>query len=169
MAVPIDRLPPEILSRIFVILVRASRYASSMGDASYAWIDYPLQVSSVCVRWRQIAINTPMLWSFLDIFRSGGSLRNLEYLNMCYDRSANTTLSLRIGNHDIACFQETVDDELSSLLSTYRERLESLALSYHFFSFARQVLRTLRVGRVRKLALYSTWEDDLILENSLLP
>ena len=172
MAAVIDCLPPEILSSVFVTLVQASRYAASIGDTSYHGINYALQVSSVCVRWRQVAIGTPILWSFLDIFPSGGSLRNLKYLNMCQDRSAGAPLKVRIGKHGRECYQDTVDEQLSSLLSTYAVRSDSLAICYRSQRFIKAVLSNMLIGkaisRVRTLALNANWEDDLILADSSL-
>ncbi|KAF8606154.1 hypothetical protein BDV93DRAFT_362262 [Ceratobasidium sp. AG-I] len=172
MAAPIDRLPSEILSRIFVALVQASRYAASIGDDTYSATNYPLRLSSVCVNWRQIAISTPMLWSFLDLVFTNDSLQNPEYLNMCYERSAKALLSVRLGKYGDECDQEVVSEQLAPLLSSYATRLYSLAITYRNPGFLEEILSILlirRHGRVRKLALYGQLDDIHILTNGSLP
>ncbi|KAF8606151.1 hypothetical protein BDV93DRAFT_521011 [Ceratobasidium sp. AG-I] len=173
MAALVDSLPPEILSQIFVTLVRSSLYTTSVSNESYNAIDYPVRLSSVCVRWRQVAINSPLLWSFLDLFRSDNLLHNFEYLNMLYERSANAPLSVRLGKYNTMCYQETVDERLAPLLSSYATRLYSIAICYYHPMFAKEVLSRLlvpsAVGRVRKLALRAYREGDIISADSSLP
>ncbi|KAF8606163.1 hypothetical protein BDV93DRAFT_362368 [Ceratobasidium sp. AG-I] len=172
MVAPINCLPPEILSRIFVILAQYSRYAASIGDKSYNEVDYPLRLSSICVRWRQVAIGTPSLWSFLDLCKPEYSSEDFRYLNVCYERSGNTPLTLRLGKYDDECDLDNVDEQLEPLLSLCATRLESLVVAYHAPGFAKQVLSVLlargAAGRVRKLALHANWEDDLVLADSSL-
>ncbi|KAG8755854.1 hypothetical protein FRC12_010755 [Ceratobasidium sp. 428] len=60
--VPIHRLPPEILSRIFHITV-ASSPCCHMQDQREVLLDLVL----VCARWRQIAIDGCSLWSHIDL------------------------------------------------------------------------------------------------------
>ncbi|KAF8606166.1 hypothetical protein BDV93DRAFT_604690 [Ceratobasidium sp. AG-I] len=169
----IHRLPPEILSHIFVVLVRASRYAASIGDRSYDEIDYPVRLSSICVHWRQVAISTPALWSFLDICRSKYSLEYIEYLNVCCQRSGNASLSLRLGKYDKRYDQDAGDEQLVPLLNSCATRLESFATAYYSPGVAKQLLSPLVVRgvatRVRKLALHAHWEDDVILADHSLP
>jgi len=56
----IHRLPPELLSNIFLLY----DHTSGTFPTSFAWT-----VAHVCSRWRQIAFNTPRLWStiILDV------------------------------------------------------------------------------------------------------
>ncbi|TDL14438.1 hypothetical protein BD410DRAFT_903042 [Rickenella mellea] len=51
---PIFNLPPELLSKIF---------AHSTTNTYPSVIEAPINVSSVCKSWRQIALSTPCLWS----------------------------------------------------------------------------------------------------------
>ncbi|KAF8606152.1 hypothetical protein BDV93DRAFT_521012 [Ceratobasidium sp. AG-I] len=189
MAAPIDRLPPEILSRIFVTLVQASLYAASIGDGSYNTIqyssiaaayadhdknvNYPVRLTSVCIRWRQVAISTPLLWSFLDLVRSWVGLRNLQYLNMCYDRSVDAPLSVRLGKYSTQYCQDGDEERLAPLLSSYAPRLYSLAIAYSSPGVAKKALSFLvargTAGRLRKLALRAYLEDNLILADDPLP
>ncbi|KAF8606167.1 hypothetical protein BDV93DRAFT_604691 [Ceratobasidium sp. AG-I] len=173
MAAPIDRLPPELLSRIFGILVLASRYADSIGDKSHNNIDYPLRLSSVCVRWRQVAIRTRLLWSFLDFARPSNGLRKLKYLNLYHERSANAPLSLRLGQHEGERCGKDVNEELFTLLGLCATHLYSVAVYYSHPSFAKEVLSLFlargAAGRIRKLALDADEDDYLIIADSSLP
>ncbi|KAI0350462.1 hypothetical protein OH77DRAFT_1364977, partial [Trametes cingulata] len=70
---PIARLPPELLSEVFLHLVRrafeeiaASYYVSSGGSRFYKWI----AITHVCNAWRAVALNTPRLWGHIVLTRS---------------------------------------------------------------------------------------------------
>ncbi len=56
-------LPPELLAKTFVHCVRWS-------TPSNPWLEKPtsswIKVSHVCRNWRDVALNTPQLWSFVD-------------------------------------------------------------------------------------------------------
>ncbi|KAF8869961.1 hypothetical protein BD779DRAFT_1479304 [Infundibulicybe gibba] len=58
---PVARLPPEILSRIFVL-------NSQMAEPE-DWIEAVKSNSQVCKRWREIALDCRELWSQLDFNR----------------------------------------------------------------------------------------------------
>ncbi|TDL16194.1 hypothetical protein BD410DRAFT_707447, partial [Rickenella mellea] len=53
---PIKRVPVEIISNIFIHCLPADSYAVPVKDKA------PINVSSVCNRWREIATSTPRLW-----------------------------------------------------------------------------------------------------------
>ncbi|KAL1714698.1 hypothetical protein EV715DRAFT_257037, partial [Schizophyllum commune] len=55
----INRLPPEVLSLIFV--------AATPAEPTIYWRYMPLVVSWVCSYWRQVAINAPELWKYLNV------------------------------------------------------------------------------------------------------
>lgn len=173
MSALIDRLPSELLSHIFATLVQSWLLAHSIGDDSYGRINYPILLSSICVRWRQVAITTPSLWSFLDLGVAKLPLPNIRYLNLCYERSAKAPLSVRFGRYDHECNEEAVDEQLASLLNSYAPRLDSLAISYWRVGFAKGVLSTLitqgAAGRVRKLALHAASGDKRMLADASLP
>ncbi|TDL17510.1 hypothetical protein BD410DRAFT_729876, partial [Rickenella mellea] len=56
---PIHRLPPELVAHIFISSL------PKIGRPNRNWA--PLNISSVCMSWRQIAISTPPLWSRIHI------------------------------------------------------------------------------------------------------
>ncbi|KAJ2922800.1 hypothetical protein H1R20_g14272, partial [Candolleomyces eurysporus] len=57
----IRRLPPEIMGRIFVHSIHSGGYSS------FNICDAPLVLLRVCRSWREIALNTPQLWSSFEI------------------------------------------------------------------------------------------------------
>ena len=173
MAAPVNRLPPEILSWIFVILVRDSRHAASIRDKSYDGVDYLFRLSSVCAHWRQVATSTSTLWSFLDICGSEYPLEYTEYLNVRYKRSGSAPLSLRLGKYDDRYDHDAVEEQLVPILSSSAARLESLIVAYTAPGFAKELLSFLltqkAAARVRELAIESSREDDVILADVSLP
>ncbi|EIW84532.1 hypothetical protein CONPUDRAFT_163631 [Coniophora puteana RWD-64-598 SS2] len=74
---PVGRIPPELLSKIFI---RSARKAKSLLPPPEARIPYIrhhkkakisptgyLNVAKVCRRWRDVALSTPRLWTRLEI------------------------------------------------------------------------------------------------------
>ncbi|KAF7326130.1 hypothetical protein MKEN_00464500 [Mycena kentingensis (nom. inval.)] len=57
---PIDKIPPEILSKIFVLCLPSSPEPPLLSKA-------PLLLGTVCSRWRAIALATPALWATLKL------------------------------------------------------------------------------------------------------
>ncbi|KAL1657858.1 hypothetical protein GGF50DRAFT_38425, partial [Schizophyllum commune] len=57
---PIQCLPPELLSRIFLLAVPDIWYRAPSGGMT-------LPFASVCSRWRAVALSMPQLWSSITI------------------------------------------------------------------------------------------------------
>ncbi|KAI0038407.1 hypothetical protein FA95DRAFT_1599867 [Auriscalpium vulgare] len=61
--VPVSRLPPEVLTHVFSLLSSVDRPRIKMSlnqnQADLGW----LKVTHVCQRWRNIALNEPLLWA----------------------------------------------------------------------------------------------------------
>ncbi|KDN48386.1 hypothetical protein RSAG8_02978, partial [Rhizoctonia solani AG-8 WAC10335] len=68
----INSLPPEILSRIFHLVVTSQPCAKRdyRRIPEVAVPAYPIVLSHVCSRWREITLDSPTLWSHLDIATS---------------------------------------------------------------------------------------------------
>ncbi|KAG8898371.1 hypothetical protein FRC00_002896, partial [Tulasnella sp. 408] len=96
---PIIRLPPEILAYIITIgadedrLIIEEKEALMDEDGDSSDDDmgppdpphFPTLVSHVCRRWRQIALDTPMVWTRID-FREGPPFeKSKEWLNRSED------------------------------------------------------------------------------------
>ncbi|KAH7335308.1 hypothetical protein B0J17DRAFT_719846 [Rhizoctonia solani] len=61
-------LPDEILSRVFHF---AAYGEPCQFHNTYEYSAYPLLFTHVCSRWRQVAMNSPTLWSHIDISSHG--------------------------------------------------------------------------------------------------
>ncbi|KAL0060444.1 hypothetical protein AAF712_012766 [Marasmius tenuissimus] len=86
---PIRRLPSEVLQEIF-IFASVVEYGNMFGVAS-TWESRTLRISTVCYRWRSIALDTPEIWT-----RFGVELtqRALNPVQLFLDRSKSRPLSL---------------------------------------------------------------------------
>jgi hypothetical protein len=62
---PLRRVPPEILSDIFVQCLPRTQYIGPMRHQA------PLLLGQICRRWRQVAFSTPQLWSSISITVTG--------------------------------------------------------------------------------------------------
>ncbi|PPQ73342.1 hypothetical protein CVT26_015313 [Gymnopilus dilepis] len=83
-----DRLPPEILSDIFICYV-----ASHLSQT-----ESPLKLGAICQRWRQIAWTRPDLWATLmfQTSRPGRSVRCIDLAIEWIRRSARLPLSITL-------------------------------------------------------------------------
>ncbi|KAJ7232869.1 hypothetical protein C8J57DRAFT_1382981 [Mycena rebaudengoi] len=70
----ISRLPPEIVVEIFLLICESS-------FTEYSWI----ACTHVCASWRQIALNTPLLWAHV-VFESHA------WVSTCLERSKSSPL-----------------------------------------------------------------------------
>ncbi|KAF8871581.1 hypothetical protein BD779DRAFT_457942 [Infundibulicybe gibba] len=82
--IPISRLPPEILSRIFVFHAQIE---------PWKWLEAALTSTRVCRRWRQIGLDCPGLWSRIDC-------RSAAWMAVMMERSRSVPLSLVIIERD---------------------------------------------------------------------
>ncbi|KAG8692233.1 hypothetical protein FRC08_009916 [Ceratobasidium sp. 394] len=90
-------LPLDLLSLIFTMIVHSAASARYAGDKRYGSIDYPILLASVCSYWRRTAINTPMLWNYVDLTRSRDPARSFEYAKLYIERSRNLPLRVYMG------------------------------------------------------------------------
>jgi hypothetical protein len=160
---PIECLPPELLSLIFVMLVDSSFYARSIGDESYRSTVYPVLFLRVCTQWRRVALSTPSLWSYLDFATAGSSLRSLGHVGRYFECSQNSPLRVRIGEYSQECLPKIVDEHIASLLRSSAPRLDSLAICYWHSSFTKEAIAILFsqgiTVPIQKLALYAASGD----------
>lgn len=159
MSAPIDHLPPELLSHIFVTLYKSCLYARSVGDRSHGRTDYPTLFSSVSNRWRQVAINTPPLWTCIHLGEEERILENLSHVNLYLQRSRDSPLSVQLGRRALPCHLSIVNEYLAHLLHSLAIRLDALTIVYMYKTFAERVMSTLvsqgAAGQLKKLSLYS--------------
>lgn len=102
--VSIAILPPETLARIFAIGCGFSCFACPTLSVFGRSIREPprtlLALTQVCSDWRRIAIDTPSLWSHIDIYRSHrDSECMIPNASLWLDRARNTPLSVHISTY----------------------------------------------------------------------
>ncbi len=125
---PIDRLPVEILSHIFRLLWLETGPHPRLDIDS--WPRYHpihfsiIHITHVCCRWREIALDTPILWSRIDDTLAD---RMLAFLQR--SRSAPVSLStyLALPHHGNAGALVT------TVLDSCRERLHRLDVRLHAY------------------------------------
>ncbi|KAG8777094.1 hypothetical protein FRC12_000551 [Ceratobasidium sp. 428] len=94
--VPINTLPLEVMSHIFVLLVS---YSNCTAEAPC--YSHPLRnISTVCSRWRHLTVITRSLWSHIDICEprttSENSSKMISWVRLCLERACDTPLQLHI-------------------------------------------------------------------------
>ncbi|CCM05303.1 uncharacterized protein FIBRA_07517 [Fibroporia radiculosa] len=112
---PVDRLPEEILSYVFVlgaqpvkwgmpsdgVVLRDNTNISPCAGFPY---NHPVRVASVSKHWRQVALNTPALWnkiflSLRDVYEDTGDM-DLRFASMFLERSRNYRLDIFVDARD---------------------------------------------------------------------
>ncbi|KAF9480798.1 hypothetical protein BDN70DRAFT_804624, partial [Pholiota conissans] len=83
--ISISRLPPEVLSHIFMI-VRVDAEDSEPTKQLFAWI----KLTHVSRYWRNVAIASPNLWAYID----NPMLDNSPWLEECLRRSKDANLTI---------------------------------------------------------------------------
>ncbi|KAL1942715.1 hypothetical protein VTO73DRAFT_4955 [Trametes versicolor] len=86
--VPVNRLPLEILVRIFRTVQNGQYYISPFEAEEQ--LDSWLSLVSVCHAWRVIACTTPLLWRTVHV----GTKRHPDFFRLFLERSAETSLDL---------------------------------------------------------------------------
>ncbi|KAH8080697.1 hypothetical protein BXZ70DRAFT_979653 [Cristinia sonorae] len=125
---PALSLPPEILSEIFLIYNDIPFYLHDLkADDPPPW----LIITSVCRYWREVALNTALLWNVIDVERS------FELIELFLARSAGAPLDI-YGNN-------TQDSDVENYLDT---------LNY----WDTLPLILTEIGRIRKLDIDLTLE-----------
>ncbi|KAG8691042.1 hypothetical protein FRC08_010284 [Ceratobasidium sp. 394] len=113
---PACRLPLEILATIFAMATsqytKRDRTASSRSHAS------PIVLSSVSSSWRQIALTTPSLWSYIDlVIGSTSTPSHRKQAELWVQRSCNAALYINIYEKSSYSNQEPVPKhQIASLL-----------------------------------------------------
>ncbi|KAF8870549.1 hypothetical protein BD779DRAFT_1680983 [Infundibulicybe gibba] len=106
--IPMARLPPEVLSRIFVF----------HAQLEWKWLRAVLTSTRVCKRWREIGLSCPALWSYIDY----EDCRSVEWMATMIQRSCSVPLSLIIND------RAKVDPRKTALVTNNLHRFKSLEL-----------------------------------------
>ncbi|THU81797.1 hypothetical protein K435DRAFT_692804, partial [Dendrothele bispora CBS 962.96] len=97
---PIRRLPPEILTLVFLCLCRDQ-------IIGYDTVDFDIvlpafELSRVCASWREVALNTPAIWSnvLFDLREEFSTQQKINlsesFIRLCLERSAQVPLNLTL-------------------------------------------------------------------------
>ncbi|KAJ8074325.1 hypothetical protein PM082_012638 [Marasmius tenuissimus] len=90
---PIGRLPSEILVKLFELASNSDLLGGNLLGINSEWKSQALRISSVCYRWRTIALDTSQLWAR---FAVDLQLRAQQPLNLFLSRSRERKLSITI-------------------------------------------------------------------------
>ncbi|KAG1851863.1 hypothetical protein DFJ58DRAFT_419232 [Suillus subalutaceus] len=142
------RLPTEILAQIFLYCIPE--------DGNWAPAPYlaPMLLTTVCRRWREVAVDMPSLWRRLGLEVGNGDWQQRAF---CYDsylkRSQGRQLSstLECHNNDWT--------ELRSLLQPYVDQISSISLC--FFSGAGSLVMA-DFRRLEELVIYTDGSDPVL-------
>lgn len=152
---PIERLPPEILSEIFLRLLPPTWGSESNLMVPRKVVMLPGQI---CRRWRKVALSTPKLYTSITIGREHGSVElEVALIKVWLARSGNLPLSLDYTlflTRPITDFHPAIDEALP-----HSDRWKNVSLAYPLSS-----VRNLGVikGRLRCLEILTiSLEGDL--------
>ncbi|KAG2118694.1 uncharacterized protein F5147DRAFT_183390 [Suillus discolor] len=140
-------LPTEIVAQIFLYCIPEDRNSIPAPDLA------PMLLTTVCRRWREVAVDMPDLWRRLRLEVEHGDWQQRAF---CYDtylkRSRGRQLSLTLECHD--------NDwtELRSLLQPYVHQVSSLSVG--FFSGAGSLAMADFRG-LSELVIYTGGSDTL--------
>ncbi|KIM45373.1 hypothetical protein M413DRAFT_338931 [Hebeloma cylindrosporum] len=118
------RLPTELMVEIF------RYYIENMEHSDLSEYTLPWALAHVCRRWRQVAINTPMLWKSLPPIRLVGGMQKTELkrhivrLSTLLERSSTEPISFFLSKS----LTPQLDDAILALLFEHSERWERISL-----------------------------------------
>ncbi|KAF8972087.1 hypothetical protein BDZ97DRAFT_1783107 [Flammula alnicola] len=122
----VNRLPPEVLARIFGLLQSAVLETTfPLPESFNAW----LIVTRVCRRWRNTALAFPRLWSHIYIRNPSDRIATLSSMN-----SAQTLLSVYCAIHTANDRQSSTDENAIRLMAAQMYRIRELHISWERLS-----------------------------------
>ncbi|KAF9074108.1 hypothetical protein BDP27DRAFT_1416432 [Rhodocollybia butyracea] len=94
---PIHRLPPELLTEIFIFIVEENPV--TFGDHHFPATRLDaFRISHVCCWWRTLVVSQPILWSFISVRIGSGRIptkRNVSFRDII-PRSGSTPLNITL-------------------------------------------------------------------------
>jgi len=144
---PIKRLPPELLSKIF-------HHYNYGNNESYSRLDLntvPLLLSSVCSKWRTIALSTPWLWaSFTLTIQQKYLESDAKLANTWLARAGTCPLTIRLASR--GSYQYTMK-QLMKMFLLHCEQWTDLCLSVPLLALDSWAPAKNRLPRLQKLYL----------------
>ncbi|KAG8791612.1 hypothetical protein FRC12_008674 [Ceratobasidium sp. 428] len=120
--IPINRLPGELLAHIFELVV-SHQYTTKTAKAN-AQPNALATIPSVCHSWRQLAIRTPRLWTYIDLTGYNHPASMLNRATLWSQRARDVPVHLRLTR-----FRFFEDQELPSELRNISTRAVSFIIS----------------------------------------
>ncbi|KAG8724484.1 hypothetical protein FRC09_018086 [Ceratobasidium sp. 395] len=136
--VPINLLPVEVLSKVFMYTI-PQRDCIDTIDV-YPRLSPLIVIPSVCASWRQVALNTPSLWTHIDLFKEDHpSTKNR--ITLWVQRARHAPVHLHFKSYR---FFE--DEELVSETKGILTRAESFVFSYSPEGYIRDIFNHYDAG-----------------------
>ncbi|KAF8211040.1 hypothetical protein K438DRAFT_1808677 [Mycena galopus ATCC 62051] len=134
---PIRRLPPEILTQIFLLFIpfgskelNSKDFATEINRLKQRDL---LQLAQVCANWRVLALGTPAFWRILEIDAMFWSHKlMLPLVQTALERSANSPILVRLG----APNNVDVDRSLLEFIALHCSRWQAVLFYMDFACFA---------------------------------
>jgi hypothetical protein len=122
-ATPVHRLPPELLSQIFLGCLPAQPKPRDTNAA-------PLLLAQICSHWREIALSTAFLWRHIHICVNTSSPESqISWVNSWLVRSAGCPLSVLLH-----CHGTSTDHPVFSAITRHASRWEDLDIQLPYSS-----------------------------------
>ncbi len=166
---PVRCLPPEILYKIFLSTIIFPIPRTQSQRDRYWWDFHPSEsslwtIGLVCKTWRRVVLDFPELWSSINISLSDDdnfSSSNFRYVRQLARQVARTRchpLSILIyaGSHQTSASSKSLPLQLSALLFSMQDRIQSLYLYLPAAMFTSVATLQLYLPILRKLTLLST-------------
>ncbi|KAG8791591.1 hypothetical protein FRC12_008704 [Ceratobasidium sp. 428] len=149
--VPVHQLPVETLGYIFSIVVASS----PCFPVDKLLRDGLLDIPRVCVRWNQVAIDTPSLWSHIDINLSQSSVATtLERAQLWLKRCHNMPIHLHLDG--IPDLQSKDVPDLLAFMRPHGGSLGSLVFTNYCHRSLVHALLSLTSGSLKTLVASNT-------------
>ncbi|KAK7030358.1 hypothetical protein VNI00_014215 [Paramarasmius palmivorus] len=162
---PVNRLPPELLSRILTYMVNWNRFGLLQGYESWS---QALHFCPVCRYWRDMALSTPRLWSIITLsidFNRRYPPIILERLLAHVKRSQSTPISFKFTINGPHADPESLDPYLNALFDeAHRWRSFEFEAPWGFNSVLMKILESTE-GKL--VALESLTIDVKSLEKNM--
>lgn len=122
---PQKRVPPEILSEIFLLCLSGAPVSLFPQLHSAPWV-----FGRVCSRWRAVSLNEPRLWSCLgvDNYRAAHQRHIPTLAKEIFSRGRQSSITL-------ACKARHYGDAIVDLVTSYSPRIQDLSLTLNIGSF----------------------------------
>lgn len=155
--VPINSLPPEILARVFRLVLHMQSCYFDRPRKAVTYVGFAMHT---CSRWRRIATSASELWTHVDLTPHGRSRQLLARASTFVARAASIPLHL----HVVDCRSDdpSPDTDLNDFCASIAPRIQSLDISTpaDLGEVHRSVLRSCCVNSVPGTLTHITLSGD---------